>query len=53
MKVLNNVVSNLKEKCKGSILPIIQVTRVDAGPSPDEVLAGETLVWPRPPTAIA
>lgn len=52
IEVLNNVISNLKAKCKGSILPIIQVTGVYAGPAPDEALAGETLVWAWPPTAI-
>lgn len=45
--------SSFGERPKGSVLPVIEVAGVDAGPAPDEALAGQALVRPWPPAAVA
>lgn len=52
LKFPTMLISSSGEKHRGSVLPIVEVAGVDAGPAPDEALAGQALVWPRPPAAI-
>lgn len=52
LKFPTMLISSSGEKHEGSVLPIVEVAGVDAGPAPDEALAGQALVWPWPPAAI-